>query len=1066
MPLNENKLISLNRCLERTKSVLFVAFLILMASACSDKAYEKYADVLPEKVDFNYHIKPILSDRCFTCHGPDKNGVKAGLRLDIPEGALKKTLESGGHAFVPGSIGKSRAYQRMVSDDPELRMPPPKFNLSMTEFEIAMIAKWIDQGAEYKPHWSYASLKKTSVPKVKNEDWLQNPIDNFVLKKLENNGLKPNVKADKELLLRRLSLDLTGLPPTIDEIDDFMADDSDKAYEKVVDRLLSSSHYGERMAVEWLDIARYADSHGYSTDGVRTMWPWRDWVIDAFNSNMPYNDFITWQVAGDKFPNATREQKLATAFLRNQKLNAEGGIVLEEFLVEYAADRAETVSTAFLGLTMQCAKCHDHKYDQISQKEYFQFFSFFNSVNERGMTPNDGNSGPQLLLTTKEVDDLIAYIDFQVDSLQKKLSPLKRSLDVDKYSHPKLDLNDGLLVDISFENSNSKKVYDASRAQKTYEVGGEFEPVKGKKGKGFKFTGYDVLRINDTKLDFGVSDPFSFSFWVNSHHENEYMPLLMHVGGKNDNYKGYEMTVLNGYPSIRLINSLPANMISVRTEKPLAKDEWVHLTFVYDGSGSASGIQIYSDGKKSKKQVLLDELTKAISRGNGRMTLGGKIDYQVEVDGFGLMDDLKIYNRELSEVEAFALFEEAKVAPDNFSKEALKEHYLLTESSEQKAISNKIKSLRKEKNTILDTVPTVMIMGDLKEPRPTYILDRGAYDIPLEEVSAGTPEDIFPFTEEFQPDRLGLANWLVDERNPLTARVTVNRYWQLLFGQGIVKTVEDFGNQGALPHHPELLDYLAKSFIDSGWDVKKMMKTIVMSATYQQSSRVPVDERKDDPDNEMLARGPSNRLQGEFIRDLALASSGLLVDEIGGASVKPYQPEGLWEEITGNSVYLRSYREDEGDKLYRRSLYTFWRRASPPPTMTIFDAPSRDYCIVKRAETNTPLQALSLLNDPQFVEAARVLAERVVRDKRGIREQIVLAYRLLTGISPDKNTIQLLEEHYAKEKVRFENNPREAKKLLALGYTPVKMGQFPVEVAAMTVVCNTIMSFDETIMKR
>ncbi len=750
IPLKKNSLILFVTHNGYVKTGLCIILFGLLASSCFDSGYEKYTDSLPDKVDFNYHIRPILSDRCYACHGPDKNALKANLRLDIPEGALKKTLEAGGHAFVSGNIGKSIAYQRMTSDDLEMKMPPPEFNLSISEYEIAMIAKWIDQGAEYKPHWSYATLKTPPLPKVKNKEWLRNSIDNFVLKKLETKDLNPNDEADKETLLRRVTFDLTGLPPQIDDIDEFVADSSANAYENVVDRLLGSQHYGERMAIEWLDIARYADSHGYSTDGVRTMWPWRDWVIEAFNSNMPYDDFITWQVAGDKIPDATREQKLATAFLRNQKLNAEGGIFLDEYLVEYAADRAETVSTAFLGLTMQCAKCHDHKYDQISQKEYFQFFSFFNSVNERGMTPNDGNSGPQILLTTQEADDIIAYIDTQIDSLQETIPPLKHSLDLTKYSTPRLPLTKDLLVDISFEKSTLKKISDDYNPKITYDIRGENRDVKGKSGQGFKLAAYDVLSIKNKALNFDRSDAFSFSFWVNSHHENNYLPLIMHIGGKNDNYKGYEIAVLDGYPTIRLINSLPANMISVRSDKLLKKNEWVHLSFVYDGSGNASGIQIYENGKNAEKKVLIDDLSKTISRSNGRITIGGRQDYQVEVDGFGLMDDLKIYKRVLSDIEVFALFDTSKVLQRKFSKEELQNHYLLTSSTEQKEIAGKIKSLREEKNSMLDTVPTVMVMGDLKDARPTYILDRGAYDSPLEEVFPGTPEGIFPFSEEFR----------------------------------------------------------------------------------------------------------------------------------------------------------------------------------------------------------------------------------------------------------------------------------------------------------------------------
>lgn len=1024
---------------------------------------------LPDQIDYNFHIKPILSDKCFACHGPDKANQKAGLVLSTKEGAYSELQESPGkYAIVPGKARKSELVHRILAMDAESQMPPPESNLTLTENEKQLLIRWIKEGAEYKPHWAFIPPEQPSLPNIKEDSWPKTPIDKFVLKKLENEGLTPNELADKETLLRRLSLDLIGLPPTIEEIDAFLADESADAYEKVVERLLASPHYGERMALEWLDVARYADSHGYSTDGYRMMWPWRDWVIKAFNENMPFDQFITWQIAGDKLPNATKEQRLATAFLRNQKLNAEGGIVPEEFLVEYAADRTETVATAFMGLTMQCAKCHDHKYDPISQKEYYQLFDFFNDVNERGMTQNDGNSGPQVLLTTSDVEEQIAFINQKIEEQEAELSKVRNALKQQKYTEPILDLQRGLLADLDFEQVSAGILTDRADRKAQHRISGKGNLLEGKNGQGFKLSAYDVVRINNEKLDFDRSDAFSFSFWIQANYENNYMPLLFHLGGKNQGYAGYEVAILDGYPTLRLINGVPANLIAVRSPEKLAKGEWVHFAFTYDGSSRANGVRIYRNGKKEDAKILFDQLTKSFATGRKSLAIGGRQDYQQDTKGEGIMDDLKIYQRSISEVEAYALYqgEESQLDSRQFSNESLAEHYFLNRSPEQNQINGVLKTLRTEKNSILDTIPAVMVMQDLPTPRPAFLLNRGAYDAPTEEVFPGTPAAIFSFPSQLAKDRKGLAEWLTDKRNPLTARVLVNRYWQLFFGQGIVKTIEDFGNQGALPHHPELLDYLASDFIDSGWDLKALHRQIVLSATYRQSSRVTEAERKADPANELLARGPSHRLQAELIRDCALAASGLLVDKIGGPSAKPYQPDGLWAEITGNSRILDRYRADIGAQLYRRGLYTFWRRTLPPPSMVTFDAPTRDVCIVKRQETNTPLQALVLLNDPQFFEAARVLAQRVLQKNTTIDEQLTHAYRLLTGLRPETKVIDLLREHYREQEEHFSENSTAVEELLSVGRYPLDEDLPSHKVAAMSIVCNVIMSFDETIVKR
>jgi len=1045
----------------------FFLSLLLLCLNCQP-AYspdEEIVAQLPEKVDFNYHIKPILSDRCFACHGPDKNALEANLQLNTVTGALKQVLSSGQHAFVSGNVKKSEAFQRMLSLDPEMQMPPPDFQRSLSDYEIALIAKWIEQGAEYKPHWAFIPATKRERPKVSQENWCSNAIDFFILKKLEEQGLKPKKEADKEMLLRRVTLDLTGLPPTIAEIDDFFNDNSPGAYEKVVDRLLASPHYGERMALAWLDLARYADSNGYSQDGLRIMWPWRDWVIKAFNKNMPYDQFISWQIAGDKMPNATQEQKLATGFLRNHRLNGEGGIIDEEYRVEYAADRTETAATVFLGLTMQCARCHDHKYDPISQKEYYQFFSFFNSVHETGITANDGNSGPEVVLTSEEVDDRIDFINKMIDKQEKEAEKILATLPASLYQQPELNLEKGLLIDLSFDKGREQKFINEVEPKETFSVSGTIDSVKGVFGNAIRFTAYDFVNIRKGQLDFDRADVFSFSFYFKPNQEGHFTSILNHLGSAAINFPGYEIAVINGYPAMRLVHSLPANLIDVRGSEKIKKGEWTHLVFTYDGSGKASGIKLFVNGEQQKTTIKYDKLTQSFANGRKVLTVGGRIGYQTETEGYGFIDDLKIYGRKLSVLEVHKLYNSIDKVDRPFTEEERKTHFLVNNHEEYTKALEEIQRLRKEKFQTQDTLISTMVMEDLPEPRPTYVLNRGVYDAPEEEVYPGTPETILPFSENLRSDRSGLSSWLLDEDNPLTARVAVNRFWQLFFGQGIVKTTEDFGNQGALPSHPELLDWLAVHFMESGWDVKALHKMIVLSATYRQSSRVSMQERLADPDNVLLGRGPSRRLPAELIRDGALAASGLLTKKIGGPSVKPYQPEGLWSE-KGEFSILKNYNQDKGDNLYRRGLYTFWRRTSPPPSMTTFDAPSREVCIVSRQETNTPLQALVLLNDPQYVEAARLLAERVIRavpDKKG---QIVQAHRLLTGLHPQAEVISLLRELETRENEKFEQNPVLAEKLMEVGEYPWDKSLAASKVAAMTIVCSTIMSFDETLIKR
>ncbi len=1050
---------------------ILVAGLALVLSGCypferNDKlsvlSSSEMSKMVPDTIDFNIHIKPVLSDRCFSCHGPDQNALKANLRLDIEEGALQKKLKSGGRAFVSGNIGKSEAFSRITSTDAEQKMPPPESGLVLSEREVAMIAKWIDQGAEYKPHWAFIPPRPQRMPKVKKTNWVQNPIDKFVLQKLERLDLEPNLKASKETLLRRVSLDLTGLPPTIAEIDSFIADNAPNAFEKVIDRLLNSPHFGERMALEWLDLARYADSNGYSQDGLRTMWPWRDWLINAFNNNMPYDQFITWQVAGDKLPNATTNQKLATGFLRNNRLNGEGGIVDEEYRVEYAMDRTETVATSLMGITMQCARCHDHKYDPISQEDYFEMFTFFNSANESGISQNDGNSGPQLLVASPEVEKKIEDLETYITSLEDTLNILlKQPLTVDALPHKTIPLAPA--IDIDFDEDKSLFV---NRGDSKVTINSDEGIVleAHDQGSAVKFSGFDGVHIQSESVDFDRADRFSFSFWFKSNHEGRHTTVLDHLSGGRSSFRGYDISVIDEMLTFRLVRAWPAHLISVSAPKTIIRNEWTHYVFTYDGSSKAQGVRVYINGKSVEKKINLDRLNQNISNGNTRLSVGGRPGYLTEVNGEGSIDDLKVFGKELSPVEVNALYgiSSKQLA---FSDEILKKHYLLNYNTEVMTLRETINQLGKQRNSIQDTLMGVMVMEDLPEPRPTYILERGGYENKGKQVYANTPNAIMGFADSLPKNRLGLAHWLVDKNNPLTARVIVNRFWKMYFGQGIVKTLEDFGSQGSLPSHPELLDWLALEFINSGWDIKAFQKLIITSATYQQSSRVTEKTRRNDPMNIQLARGSSTRLAAEFIRDCALSASGLLNFDIGGASVKPYQPAGLWSE-KGEFSILKNYKQDHGKKLYRRGLYTFWRRTSPLPSMMLFDAPTRDNCAVIRQQTNTPLQALVLMNDPQFVEAARVLSERVIRENSTKKEQIIHAHRLLTGKRPSDEVLTLLIQLEQDTQEKYVQNIDSVKELLAVGEYPVDSALPSHEVAAMTVVNNTILSLDETIMKR
>lgn len=1089
-----------------------VYYLLLILSSCSGSLSEEIKNeyaTLPENVDYNFHIKPILSDRCYNCHGPDPQTRKAGLRLDNEYDAFSK-LRSGNHAFVRGSLGKSEVINRLVSTNPDKVMPPPDSDLTMSPREVAMIAKWIEQGSEWKEHWSFFALNDPEIPNIEN-DWQRvNEIDGFIQNTLIQQGLTPSDVADKELLIKRVTMDLTGLPPSIDEIDTFLNDISPQAYENLVDRLLNSDAYAERMAMEWMDVARYSDSHGISFDGYRTSWPYRDWLIQAFKKNMPYDEFITHQLAGDLIENANDSSKIATAFLRLNPLEASAGSIPEEFRIEYVNERTGVTGTALLGLTVECAKCHDHKFDPIAQKEFYQLSAFFNTTEEYGLAPTDADRAPTLLLLNENEK---SQIDAFVNALEKDEKRMQNLINDKKLTstYKKPLNNEPVLGHIGSYAFNSIKPYkkeikipkkkeDKKKKKKKDKKKEETEKPKkqfkelqmldnnknaeanlkvtltnGKYGKAALFNEeYDYILLQKMG-EFNHYDAFSISSWVNTKLDSigPSQTIMGNTGHVFQYHRGWEVALDSmKRVNVRLIHRLPDEIISISSIEPIKHDEWQHVGFTYDGSKKANGIQIFINGKKVETETHFDQLKRSIIPINNNMEpdsipiIVGK-SYRKWMGDIGIfkgaIDEVKIYDRQLSQWE-MGLLGEAEIDKD--APDIKYEHWALHDFAIKKE-REKIKGLRKSISIVLDSVNELMVMEEMKNPRKTYVLDKGLYDQYLDEVQPGGINKVLPYTDNLPKNRLGLAQWLLDPKNPLVSRVAVNRYWQMIFGKGIVKTAEDFGSQGARPSHPELLDWLAKDFMNHNWDIKRTIKQMVMSHTYKQASYCSEKDKLKDPENMYLARSSSYRWPAEMIRDNALKASGLLVQEIGGPSVKPYQPEGLWKEVFMASKKLAKYEPDTGDNLYRRSLYTYSRRFAPNPFMINFDATSREICTIRRNITSTPLQALSLLNDPQIVEASRVLSEKVQKKHPdSVEKQIEDAFRLSTGLKPDTKQLGILNEYYQKSMASFLQDPKKADSLLTVGSKPFDLELSKEKTAAMTLVVNTILNSDQSYMKR
>ncbi|MEQ8634688.1 DUF1553 domain-containing protein [Gimesia maris] len=1035
------------------------------------------------EIDFNRDVRPILSDLCFQCHGPDSSQRKADLRLDQQAGLLGTKQVPG--VVVPGKVDESELFSRLITNDPDLRMPPASSEKQITSDQIATIQQWINEEARWQKHWAFIPPVRPEIPAVKLKGWVQNPIDAFVLARLEQEGLAPAPQADRSTLIRRLSLDLTGLPPTLTEQDAFFQDHSPKAYQSLVQRLMSSPHYGERMAMEWLDAARYADTSGYQTDGERHMWRWREWVIDAFNSNKPFDEFTIEQLAGDLLPDPTLNQKIATGFNRNHRSNSEGGIIFEEYLLEYAVDRVETTGTVWLGLTIGCARCHEHKYDPISQKEFYQLIAFFNNIPERGRAIKYGNAIPFVKAPTQTQQQKLKELDQEIQELEQTLTAavpeLKRLQNSWEQQQPAAELKlsfpeKHLAYHISFDGEIKLQVigkqaadfYAAktnassdltSEKQAAAAISLEFKP--GIDGQALSLNGQQQFGTAQKPV-LSDKDPFSLVFWVKPDQLSG--TLLASLTPAQDD-SGFLVALDQGQLKINMGPRWLDDAIRLQSTRKLNQNSWSQIVITYAGNSQAEDFQLYVNGVLWDLEVQLNILT-------GGFSFPSPIHFGAEHDHDyfeGMLDDLKIYRTRLSQEWVTLNFVREPVqqllqipAQDRSPAEHLKiQRYFLAFQAPavyRTAFLN-LQALKEDRESYFRSLPTSMVMQDRKQPQPTFVLMRGEYDKPGEQVSPDIPSSLGAFSNHQPRNRLGLARWLVDPQNPLTARVIVNRYWQMYFGNGLVKTTEDFGSQGSWPTHPELLDWLATEFIRSGWDVKSLQQLIVTSATYQQSSHVTAEKQQTDPENKLLARASRLRLPAELIRDQALFTSGLLNAEIGGPSVKPYQPAGVWKEIAS-----QQYEPDTGKDLYRRSMYTFWKRTVPPPAMATFDAPSRETCIVKRPRTNTPLQALALLNDVTYVEAARKLAERMLdQHDQSAAARIQYAMRIVLAREASEHELPVLLNALQRSQKRFQNDPRAAQQLLSVGESHQKKEHDAAELAACTVVASLILNLDESI---
>ena len=1007
----------------------------------------------PKPVDFVREVRPILSDACFQCHGPDEATRMAKLRLDTKEGALAKA-----NAIV----------QRITDTRIARKMPPPHAKIQLSEGQISTLKRWVEEGAAWQEHWSFATPKAPLLPTVQLKQWPKTNVDRFVLARLEQENLKPSFEADKPTLLRRLSLDLSGLPPTPAEVDAFLNDKTATAYEKQVDRLLASPRFGEKMGMHWLDLARYADTHGYHIDSHRDMWPWRDWLISAFNRNMPYDQFTVWQLAGDMLPNPTREQLVASGFNRNHVINYEGGAIPEEYQTEYVIDRVEATSTTWLGLTMGCARCHDHKYDPIQQKDFYRFFAFFNNIDEKGLDGQNGNAAPFLKLPTVTQDTLEKEMTQAIATRQKQLDEASIPQLMEEWEKTKLTKIEqpsriGLLAHYEMEGNFNETTGTYRHGRN---LGIPPSPTEGPVGQAALLDSSARIEV-PSPVRFDEDKPFSLAFWFRGGNKLEPMTILSKkdkAGIEIGNDEVFSIGDLRrGAHLLIQLSAANGDAVKYSSKTPFPYSDFTHFTLNHKGKGD---LELLVNGEPVDLVRLTPE--RQLSFANSAPFLFSKM--------IGSFDDLRIYDRVITNNEAHQL---AVVEPLRYllfhsgmkrnkaQLASIRDYYLNYDANEDlQKLYARLNQLKAEKKELDEQIPSSMVMRELEKPRESFILNRGQYDQKGAKVDAATPGFLPPMPSSLPRNRLGLAQWLTAKDHPLTARVAVNRFWSMYFGTGLVKTVEDFGSQGELPSHPELLDYLATQFTESGWDVKKLQKQIVMSAVYRQSSRVTPELKERDPENRLLARMSRFRVQAELVRDNALAVSGLLNGDIGGRSVSPYQPPGLWEEVAyGAQFTAQRYEQSHGKELYRRGMYSFWKRTLPPAGLAIFDAPDREKCVARRATTNTPLQALALWNDTTFLEAARKLAERSLTEGGAdTTKRIRYMFRLATARYPSAAELTLLNTTTLAQMAEYKANPEAARKLILTGESPIT-AKDPVELAAWMSIASAILNLDEVLTK-
>jgi len=1007
---------------------------------------------------FNREIRPILSDTCFPCHGPDANKRQANLRLDTAEG--ETTLHDGRQAVKGGDLSASELWRRVNATDPKVVMPPPVSGKTLKPEQIATLGRWIEQGGVFQKHWAFEAPVRPTPPEVQHKEWPRNEIDRFILATLESKQLTPSPEASKETLVRRLTLDLTGLPPSLNEVDAFLADQSPGAYDKLVDRLLASPRYGEHFARYWLDVARYGDTHGLHLDNERSLWPYRDWVVRAFNTNLPFDQFTIWQLAGDLLPNPTREQLIASGFNRCNVSTSEGGAIDEEFQARYAADRVETTSTTWMGLTMGCAVCHDHKLDPISQKEFYQVFSIFNNLAEQAMDGNALLPPPSLQLPSPEQEAGLKDLSARLTELDKKIHETAASVHyVDPatlVNTPKPQATETVWVEDDFPPKAEPTINNGNQSN-LWISASEGPVLSGQRslhrvGKGL----HQVFFPNcDQVLTIGPGDRLFAYLYIDPKDPPQSIMLQYYTDDWRSRANWGDPDAIpygtKGTSEKLLMGSLPE------------AGKWVRLEVLASRLGLKPGTKVKGmaftqfDGNVYWDKAGLLSANDLAENPDLSLTAWEKDE--------AALGDNSTVPREIKDLR-----KKKETERTDADRQKLRDYFLSSVWSDPESpvgpLRAEVNRLRDQRRAIEQEIPATMISKELDKPRPAWVLIRGQYDKHGEPVGPGVPSVLPPLQVCEVTNRLTFARWLVDPKHPLTARVTVNRFWQQFFSLGIVKTTEDFGTKGEWPSHPELLDWLATEFIRTGWDMKQLVRLIVTSATYRQDSAVTPALLASDPENRLLARGPRFRLDAEVLRDDALCLSGLLNLKVGGRGVRTYQPAGIWEAVGYTKSNTANYTQDHGDALYRRSLYLFWKRTAPPPSMTTFDAPSREQCRARRERTDTPLQALVTMNDPQYFEAARNFGYRMWREGHGDQpESLRFGFRLATARPPTAAESAILQETLAAELSRYEADDKAAKQTISVGESPVPSDVAPAELAAYTMVASLLLNLDEVVTK-